>query len=90
MGLKKLAEKVVEYNERLEDGKASRIKPGHVEKVLEKLRRKSAELEAEIASSNSTEKRARLETKLAVARTHIERAEWLLKELGSTAPTPTR
>lgn len=90
MGLKKLAEKVVEYNERLENGKASKIKPGHIEKVLEKLRRKSAEIEAEIASSTSPEKRARLETKLAVARTHIERAEWLLKELGPADPKPTR
>ena len=36
MGLKKLAAKVVNYNERLESGKASKIKPGHVEKVLGK------------------------------------------------------
>ncbi len=81
MGLKKLAEKVAEYNERLESGKASKIKPSHVEKVLEKLRKKSFELEAEIASAHSPEKRARLEKKLSVARAQIERAEWLLNEL---------
>ena len=81
MGLKKLAAKVAEYKERLESGKANKIKPGHVEKVLEKLRKKSIELEAEIASAHSFEKRARLEKKLKVARSQEERAEWLLKEL---------
>lgn len=82
MGLKKLAEKVEEYNERLDSGKASKIKPKHVEKVLEKLRRKTADLEAELAEATSDDDRERLATKLAVARTHTERAEWLLKELG--------
>ena len=81
MGLKKLAEKVAEYKERLESGKANKIKPGNVEKVLEKLHKKSIELEAEIASANSPEKRARLEKKLQVARSQEERAEWLLKEI---------
>lgn len=82
MGLKKLAAKVAEYNDRLKSGKVGKIKPGHVEKVLEKLRKKSTELEAEIASAHSPEKRARLERKLEVARAQEKRAEWLLKELG--------
>ncbi len=82
MGLKKLAAKVEEYKERLESGKASKIKPKHVEKVLDKLRRKSADLEAEMARATSDEERARLERKMRVARTHTERAEWLLKEIG--------
>lgn len=82
MGLKKLSEKVVDYNERLESGTASKIEPGHVEKVLAKLRKKSDELEADIASTHSADKKARLEKKLGVARAHIERAEWLLAELG--------
>ncbi|SFU04794.1 hypothetical protein [Sedimentitalea nanhaiensis] len=81
MGLNKLAAKVVEYNERLESGKASKIKPNHVEKVLAKLKKKTDELEAEIASAHSADKKARLEKKLGVARTHVERAEWLLNEL---------
>jgi hypothetical protein len=81
MGLKKLAAKVVEYNERLENGKASKIKPGDVTKVLGKLRKKSDELEAEIAAARSPEKQDRLKQKLRVARAHVERAEWLLKEL---------
>ncbi len=82
MGLKKLAAKMAEYNERLESGKASKIKPDHVKKVLEKLRKKSVELQADIASAHSTDKRARLERKLEVARAQEARAEWLLKELG--------
>ncbi|WP_227272517.1 hypothetical protein [Roseobacter weihaiensis] len=81
MGLKKLAANVNDYNERLESGKASKIKPRHVEKVLQKLRSKSTELEAEIAKATSPEKKARLEGKLGIAQTHIKRAEWLLKEL---------
>ena len=75
MGLKKLAAKMADYNERLKSGKVSEIKPGHVEKVLKKL-------EEEIASARSPEKRALLERKLDVARTQEERAEWLLKEIG--------
>lgn len=82
MGLKKLAAKVADYNERLKSGKASKIKPDHVKKVLEKLRSKSVELEAELALARSPEKRSRLERKLEVARAQEERAEWLLKELG--------
>ncbi|WP_157440962.1 hypothetical protein [Aestuariivita boseongensis] len=79
--MKKLAAKVDDYNERLESGKASKIKPDHVQKVLEKLRRKSAKLEEELASTASMEKRARLEKKLSIARAHIERGEWLLREI---------
>ncbi|MBS0125376.1 hypothetical protein [Thetidibacter halocola] len=82
MGLKKLAAKVVDYNERLDSGKASKIKPGDVEKVLLKLRKKVAEIEAGIEVAPSADKKARLESKLGVARAHVERAEWLLKELG--------
>ena len=81
MGLKKLASKVEEYNARLESGKARKIKPDHVEAVLRKLRSKSTELEAEIAEANSTDKKDRLEGKLGIARAHIVRAEWLLREL---------
>ncbi|WP_135505585.1 hypothetical protein [Roseovarius aestuariivivens] len=81
MGLKKLASKVEDYQGRLESGKASKIKPAHVEKVLAKLRAKAVELEAEIAAAPSPDKKARLEGKLGIARTHIARAEWLLNEL---------
>ena len=81
MGLKKLAEKVAQYNERLEQGKASKIKPSHVKKVLEKLQSKSDELVEEIETTSNHEKRVRLDRKLGIAREHIERAKWLLKEI---------
>ena len=82
MGLKKLTAKVADYNERLESGKTSEIKPHHVEEVLKKLRSKLTELEADLSSATSADKKARLEGKIQIARIHIERAEWLLKELG--------
>lgn len=81
MGLKKLAEKMHEYNERLERGKASKIKPSHVKEVLEKLRKKAADLENEIETTKNTDKRARLTRKLGIAGEQIERAEWLLNEI---------
>ena len=82
MGLDKLAAKVDEYNDRLDSGKASKIKPSHVEKVLAKLAKKTAELEHEVAHTRSEDKKERLKRKLGIARTHKERAEWLLKEIG--------
>lgn len=79
MGLKKLAAKVTDYNERLERGKASKIKPSHVRKIMEKLRRKTAELDARIASAKNPDEKSRLKRKLGIAREHKKRAEWLLK-----------
>ena len=81
MGLTKLAEKVTEYNQRFERGKASKIKPSHVEKILAKLKKKADELEASIASASSKDKKMRLEKKLGITTVQIERAEWLLKEI---------
>jgi hypothetical protein len=81
MGLKKLADKVDKYKTRLEGGKASKIKPDHVEKTLQKLRKNLAELEAEEKKASSPEKKARLKRKRGIALTHVERANWLLKQL---------
>ncbi|MFK7791472.1 MAG: hypothetical protein AB8B88_02260 [Devosiaceae bacterium] len=65
----------------MERGKASKIKPSHVEKVLIKLKKKSKDLESDIASAHSADKKARLKKKLGVAGAQIERAEWLLKKI---------
>ncbi|MFA8441108.1 hypothetical protein [Yoonia sp.] len=81
MGLNKLAAKVVEYNERLERGEVSEIKPSHVERVLKKLKKKTAELQADIAAAPSDDKKARLEQKLKIADAHVARAEWLLENI---------
>jgi len=81
MGLKKLADKLAEYNERLKRGKASKIKPSHVKRVREKLQKKVSDLEADITSAKTADKKARLTRKLSIAHEHIERAEWLLKSI---------
>jgi len=81
MGLEKLAEKVDRYNEHLEQGKVEEIKPDHVKKVLKKLCKKTSELESEIASAKKEDKKVRLSRKLAIAREHVERAEWLLQNI---------
>ena len=81
MGLKKLAAKIVEYNDRLERGKASKIKPDHVDEVVRKLKAKEASLVAEIAATRDPDKKARLKRKLQVAREHIARADFLLGEI---------
>jgi len=82
MGLVRLAAKLAEYQDRLERGKASKIKPEHVQKTLEKLRKKKGSLTAEIAAAQNEDSKARLERKLGIAREHIKRAEWLLDEIG--------
>ncbi len=81
MGLEKLAAKVIEYNARLESGKASKIKPDDVKKVLKKLRKKSATIQSEIDGATSPEKKSQLQNRLGIAQAHIARAEWLLKEI---------
>jgi hypothetical protein len=81
MGLKKLAAKVADYNDRLQRGKASKIKPDDVNKVLKKLRAKEASLEAKMSEARDPDEKARLQRKRAIAREHISRAEWLLSEI---------
>ena len=81
MGLRKLAQKVADYQKRLEAGKARTIEPKHVEKVLDKLRRKEAELLARTVAEADPDERADLDRKLRVAQEHIERAKWLLSEV---------
>ncbi|MEZ5660321.1 MAG: hypothetical protein R3E83_17835 [Burkholderiaceae bacterium] len=81
MGLKKLAAKLAEYNERLERGAASKIEADHVRQVLEKLRRKEASLLADVTQAEDEFARTRLERKLGIARDQIARAQWLLGEI---------
>ena len=83
MGLKKTIEKLDSYFSRLEDGKATKIKPSHVEKVISKLRAKQALLQDEIDASEKQSQKERLERKLSIAVDQIKRAEWLLKKIDS-------
>lgn len=85
MGLKKLAGKVDDYNDRLKAGKIGKIKPEDVEKVMAKLIAKEAALLEEIAETGNPSKIPRLERKLSIAREHIARAKWLLGQIEAPA-----
>lgn len=89
MGLKKYADKLDDYFERLTQGKAEKIKPGHVEKVITKLRAKKLQLQSEIERTTKDSKKARLERKVLIANEHIKRAEMLLKEIDTSAKPDT-
>jgi hypothetical protein len=84
MAHEKLAERLGAYYARLGAGKAHKIKARDVEKVLEKLRARRAELAAD--TPDKPEKAARLHSKIATADELISRAEWLLSELTRMAP----
>jgi hypothetical protein len=83
MKLGKITEKLDDYFSRLEGGKAKKIKPSHVEKVIAKLHTKQRLLNEELLDAENPSKRDRLESKLTTARKQIERAEWLLAKVSS-------
>jgi uncharacterized protein YlxW (UPF0749 family) len=87
MGLKKYADKLDDYFGRLAHGKAEKIKPSHVEKVIRKLQAKQEQLQAEIEATTKESKKARLERKFQFAKEHIKRAELLLKNIDPSAKT---
>lgn len=84
MAFRKYAEKLDNYFQRLADGKAKKIKPSHVEKVIAKLKSKEAELVGQLEQTNKPDKKERLDRKLLIAREHIARAELLLDEIQPT------
>ena len=92
MAYEKLSEKLEKYLVRVKAGKASKIKPRDVAKVIAKLRARRAELLD--AVEKTPEKAERLNQKLRMADDLIARAEWLLGELHPDAPhqppTPER
>ena len=81
MPIKETAEKLERYQERLRTGKAEKIRPQHVEKILEKLTSKEAEIAAELTETTKQGKRDRLEHKLATVRELIEKARWLASQV---------
>ena len=92
MAYEKLSEKLEKYLARVKAGKASKIKPRDVEKVIAKLQARRAELLD--AVEKTPEKAERLNQKLHMADDLIARAEWLLGELHPDAshqpPAPER
>ena len=85
MALKKYVEKLNEYYERLDQGKAHKFNIGHVEKVRGKILAKQEALLRELAETGKPEKKQRLQHKLEIARAQIERADWLLEAIQTKA-----
>lgn len=81
MSSKDIAKRLDKYQKRLDEGKAEKIKPHHVERAIEKLAAKEAELTEELAVTEKPEKRARLEEKISTIRAQIEKARWLSQEI---------
>ncbi|MCK8463775.1 hypothetical protein MUY35_07930 [Aliiroseovarius sp. S1339] len=77
MGLESAVEKLDKYYGRLEKGKAEKIKPSHVEKIMLKLEAKAQSLQAELGETAKETKKQRLERKLEMVREQLERARWL-------------
>ncbi|WP_294614999.1 hypothetical protein [Roseovarius sp.] len=81
MKLANSIEKLGSYFERLENGQAEKIDPGHVEKMIRKLVKKREDLCADLADTAKPSKRARLEQKCATLDAQIERARWLFDQI---------
>jgi uncharacterized protein YaiL (DUF2058 family) len=81
MGLGKSIEKLNDYYDRLEQGKAEKIKAAHVEKVIAKLENKKKALKTDLAESSKENKKKRLTSKLSTVSEQLERARWLLKKV---------
>ncbi|MCC5955186.1 MAG: hypothetical protein JJU07_03720 [Natronohydrobacter sp.] len=82
----KLAEKLGDYFARLGEGRAHKIKPADVEKVIVKLRARHADLVADAAKQPEHE--ARHAAKISAAEDLLARAEWLLVQLSKDAKAP--
>jgi len=81
MGIESSVEKLDKYFKRLTKGKAQKIKPSHVEKVIRKLKKKEELLRAEIQEANKGSKIERLTRKLDILREQQNRTRWLLDKI---------
>lgn len=81
MALGKTLEKLAKYNSRFEAGKVKKIKPSHVQKVIDKLENRDRDLLEEVQTTNKASKRDRLERKRVTTQGHLDRARWLLNEI---------
>ena len=61
MGLSDIVERLDKYQKRLAMGKADKIKPRHVDKAIEKLTVKKAQLSTELEETIKPSKRERIE-----------------------------
>lgn len=83
MALKKSIAKLDHYFDRLKRKKADKIKPAHVEKMLEKLKAKRSDLLAEIETAKKPAKKERLSAKLDIVHEQIKRAKWLKQQINN-------
>ena len=88
MAHEKLAEKLGDYFARLGKGRAHKIKPRDVEKVIAKLRARHAALLEEQA--RKPDHADRISVKISAAEDLLGRAEWLLAQLAQDASVPLR
>ncbi|MFN7002755.1 MAG: hypothetical protein ACK4NW_04895 [Roseinatronobacter sp.] len=88
MAQAKLAEKLGDYFARLGEGRAHKIKPADVEKVIAKLQARHAALVASLAEK--PEQDTRLAAKIHVIEDLMARAEWLLAQITRDADAPLR
>lgn len=79
MAHQKLAEKLEDYLARRDAGKAHKIRPRDVEKVIAKLRARREELLEDLV--RKPDKADRLHAKIVSADDLLARAQWLLAEL---------
>ncbi len=82
MALSKTVEKLDKYYGRLKSGSAKKIKPAHVEKMIDKLKARERDLKDEISTTEKESKKERLERKLLKTQDLTTKAKWLLKEIG--------
>lgn len=81
MELESAIEKLDKYFKRLGKGKAQKIKPAHVAKVVRKLAAKEKLLVDELSDTEKESKKHRLERKLEMVREQMDRARWLEKKI---------
>lgn len=84
MGIESKVEKLDKYYKRLDKGKAEKIKPSHVEKVIRKLQVKEQLLQEELEETTKEDKKTRLRRKIALVREQQDRARWLLDKISVT------
>ncbi len=82
MGLESTIEKLDKYYGRLEQGKARKIEPSHVDKILAKLETKARSLQDELAVTTKKSRKQRLTLKLELVREQQARARWLKDNIG--------
>jgi hypothetical protein len=81
MKLKRSAEKLEDYRERLKSGKAAKISVDHVDKIIKKLKKKKDSVTEEFEEAEKGSKKERLTKKIDVIDNQIKHARWLRRKI---------